>query len=69
MFTYTYMEYLLLTIPLILFAVAYHNRKKYNNLKGSGRIPDIISANRNTTIFFLLGLVSSIGVCAIIVNI
>jgi len=52
------MEYLLLMLAVALLGLAYSNRIKYRKLKNSGKIPRILSARRNVTLYLVLGLTS-----------
>jgi hypothetical protein len=52
------MEYLLLIMAVALLGLAYSNGVKYRKLKNSGKIPGIITARRNITLYILLGLTS-----------
>jgi hypothetical protein len=52
------MEYLLLILAVCLLALAYLNNIKYHKLKNSGKIPRIITARRNFTLYLVLGLTS-----------
>jgi hypothetical protein len=52
------MEYLLLILAFALLALAYLNFVKYHKLKNSGKIPRILTARRNITLYLVLGLTS-----------
>ena len=52
------MEYLLLILAVALLALAYSNVVKYRKLKNSGKIPRILTARRNITLYLILGLTS-----------
>jgi hypothetical protein len=51
-----FMEYLLLLLPISLFGVSYFYKVKYNRFKDTGKVPVILTAKMNTTVYFLLGL-------------
>jgi len=50
------MQYLLLILALSLLVLAWLNSVKYHKLKNTGKIPHIISARRNVTLYLVLGL-------------
>jgi hypothetical protein len=52
------MEYILLMLAITLLALAYSNSVKYRRLKHGGEIPNILTARRNVTLYFVLGLTS-----------
>ncbi len=52
------MNYLFLLLPFCLFTLSYYYRSKSIKLADSGRIPDILEAKRNTTLFLVLAIVS-----------
>nr|MBB6140045.1 putative integral membrane protein [Mucilaginibacter sp. X5P1] len=50
------MAYLLLLLPLFLLILSYKKRLQFNKLKGTGRVPDIMSAKRQMTLFTVLAV-------------
>lgn len=50
------MKYLFLLLPFSLLILSWFNNLKYNKMKNTGKIPVIIAARRNTTLFLLLAL-------------
>jgi hypothetical protein len=52
------MEYLLPILSIALLWLAYSNGVKYRKLKNSGKIPRILAARRNITLYLVLGLTS-----------
>jgi hypothetical protein len=50
------MEYLLLILATALLLCAYANGIKYRKLKNSGKIPRILTARRNITVYLILAL-------------
>jgi len=50
------MEYLLLILATALLLCAYSNGVKYRKLKNSGKIPRILTARRNVTVYLILAL-------------
>ncbi len=58
------MEYLLILTAVVAFALSYRNFMNYKKFYDSGRIPEIITAKRNTTVFLLLALFS---ICTFII--
>lgn len=51
------MEYLLLLAAFVGFVLSYRSFMTYKKFQYSGKIPQIVSARRNKTLFLLLGLV------------
>ena len=63
------MEYLLLLLPLFLFMLSYKKRLRFNKLKGTGRVPDIISAHRQMALFSVLAILFLIFIIFFIVQV
>jgi hypothetical protein len=55
------MEYLLLILSIGLLMLAYLNFVKYRKLKNSGKIPRILTARRNITLYLVLSLTSFVA--------
>ena len=62
------MEYLLLLTAVALLGLAYSNHIKYRKLKNSGKIPRILSARRNITLYLVLGLTSFFAYIFVIIE-
>lgn len=52
------MKYLFLLFPLLFIAAALYYRAKFVRVKDTGRIPEIVSAKQNTSLLFVLGIIS-----------
>ena len=50
------MKYLFLLLPIALLILSWFYNVKYNKMKNTGKIPVIVAARRNTTLFLLLAL-------------
>jgi len=48
------MKYLFLLLPFSLLILSWFYHTKYNRIKGTGKIPVIVAAKRNTTLCLIL---------------
>jgi len=55
------MEYLLLPAAIVGFLLSYRSFMTYKKFQHSGKIPKIVSARRNKTLFLLLGVFCVFG--------
>jgi len=62
------MIYLLLLIPVCLSVISYRYKLKYQKYKNSGKVPVILEARANTTVFFLLALASVFIIFLVMIN-
>ena len=62
------MAYLLLLLPLFLFMLSYKKRLRFNRLKGTGRVPDIMNAHRQMALFSVLAILFLIFIVCFIVQ-
>ena len=59
------LEYLFYCIPVIFIYLSRRYTLKFNRLKNSGKIPDIIGARQRRTLFFYLAIFSVLTIIVI----
>jgi uncharacterized membrane-anchored protein len=62
------MSYLFLLLPVSLLMVSYFYKTKADKLQNTGKIPNIIAAQRNKTIFLVLALTMIFAFIALSIN-
>jgi hypothetical protein len=62
------MKYLFLIVPFLFFFVSNFYRDKSKKLKYTGRVPDIVAAEGNKTLFLILSVISLLIAIRLIVK-
>nr|WP_294793890.1 hypothetical protein [uncultured Mucilaginibacter sp.] len=56
----TFLDVIIYSTPIIFIALSRMYMLKYRKLQGTGKIPDIMSAEKKQTFFFVLSLVTAL---------